>query len=162
MCAWGRSSSNVSACTRQAVSSNCTPAKWGLVISTNHRHRHLPKVMIVRNAEKQPCQERVLNLEKIAAVGRNRAIDQERAAERHARYSHRSVRGTRAVAGVSDRTDYARIIRAWRSRTIRRNLGITAQSIPAPPARYRVRDHSRSEPAADNLQFDTTARPSSS
>ncbi len=41
----------------------------GIVVSTNHRHRHLPKVMIVRNAAKQPCQERVLNLEKVAASG---------------------------------------------------------------------------------------------
>lgn len=41
----------------------------GIVISTNHRHRHLPKVMIVRDAQKQPCQERVLNLEKVAASG---------------------------------------------------------------------------------------------
>lgn len=41
----------------------------GIVISTNYRHRHLPKVMIVRDAQKQPCQERVLNLEKAAASG---------------------------------------------------------------------------------------------
>ena len=41
----------------------------GLVISTNHRHRHLPKVMIVRDAQKQLCQERILNLEKAAAAG---------------------------------------------------------------------------------------------
>jgi putative nucleotidyltransferase with HDIG domain len=41
----------------------------GIVISTNHRHRHLPKVMIVRDAQKQPCPERVLNLEKVAASG---------------------------------------------------------------------------------------------
>lgn len=41
----------------------------GIVISTNHRHRHLPKVMVVRDAQKQPCQERVLNLEKVAASG---------------------------------------------------------------------------------------------
>jgi len=39
----------------------------GLVISTNHRHRHLPKVLIVRDADKQPAQERVINLEKMAA-----------------------------------------------------------------------------------------------
>lgn len=41
----------------------------GIVISTNYRHRHLPKVMIVRDAQKQPCQERVINLEKSAASG---------------------------------------------------------------------------------------------
>ncbi len=41
----------------------------GIVISTNHRHRHLPKVMIVRDQQKQPCPERVLNLEKVAASG---------------------------------------------------------------------------------------------
>jgi len=39
----------------------------GLVISTNHRHRHLPKVLIVRDTEKQPTQERVIALEKMAA-----------------------------------------------------------------------------------------------
>lgn len=43
--------------------------EMGIVISTNHRHRHLPKVMIVRNADKQPCPERVRNLEKVAAAG---------------------------------------------------------------------------------------------
>lgn len=41
----------------------------GIVISTNHRHRHLPKVMIVRDANKLPSSERVLNLEKLAAAG---------------------------------------------------------------------------------------------
>lgn len=41
----------------------------GIVISTNHRHRHLPKVMVVRDAHKQPCQEHVVNLEKVAASG---------------------------------------------------------------------------------------------
>lgn len=41
----------------------------GIVISINHRHRHLPKVMIVRDVDKQPCSERVFNLEKIAAAG---------------------------------------------------------------------------------------------
>lgn len=39
----------------------------GLVISTNYRHRHLPKVLLVRDAAKQPTQERVLVLEKLAA-----------------------------------------------------------------------------------------------
>ncbi len=41
----------------------------GLVISTNYRHRHLPKVMIIRDAHKQSCQEYILNLEKSAAAG---------------------------------------------------------------------------------------------
>lgn len=41
----------------------------GIVISTNHRHRHLPKVMLVRDAQKQPSQERILNLEKVASAG---------------------------------------------------------------------------------------------
>lgn len=39
----------------------------GLVITTNHRHRHLPKILVVRDADKQPTQERVLVLEKMAA-----------------------------------------------------------------------------------------------
>lgn len=41
----------------------------GLVISTNYRHRHLPKVMLLRDAEKKPISERIVNLEKIAAAG---------------------------------------------------------------------------------------------
>lgn len=41
----------------------------GIVTSTNYRHRHLPKVMVLRDAQKQPCQERILNLEKAAAAG---------------------------------------------------------------------------------------------
>jgi putative nucleotidyltransferase with HDIG domain len=41
----------------------------GIVISINHRHRHLPKVMIVRDAHKLPSSERVLDLEKLAAAG---------------------------------------------------------------------------------------------
>jgi HD-GYP domain-containing protein (c-di-GMP phosphodiesterase class II) len=39
----------------------------GLVISTNYRQRHLPKVLLVRDADKQPMPERVLILEKLAA-----------------------------------------------------------------------------------------------
>ena len=38
----------------------------GVVISTNYRHRHLPKVLIVRDPQKQPAQERVIALEKMA------------------------------------------------------------------------------------------------
>ncbi len=41
----------------------------GIIISTNYRNRHLPKVMIVCDAQKQPCQERINNLEKAAAAG---------------------------------------------------------------------------------------------
>jgi putative nucleotidyltransferase with HDIG domain len=41
----------------------------GIVISTNHRHRHLPKVMILRDAEKKPCTERIVNLERLAGAG---------------------------------------------------------------------------------------------
>ncbi len=41
----------------------------GIVVGTNYRHRHLPKVMIVRSVQKQACQERILNMEKIAASG---------------------------------------------------------------------------------------------
>lgn len=43
----------------------------GLVISTNYRHRHLPKVMLLRDSEKQPLPELVVNLEKVAAMGSN-------------------------------------------------------------------------------------------
>ena len=41
----------------------------GLVISTNYRHRHLPKVMLLRDPQKQPTTERIVNLEKLAAAG---------------------------------------------------------------------------------------------
>lgn len=41
----------------------------GIVIGTNHRHRHLPKVMLVRDADKKPSHERIINLEKMAAEG---------------------------------------------------------------------------------------------
>jgi HD-GYP domain-containing protein (c-di-GMP phosphodiesterase class II) len=39
----------------------------GLVISTNYRHRHLPKVMILLGADKQPASERIVNLERSSA-----------------------------------------------------------------------------------------------
>jgi HD-GYP domain-containing protein (c-di-GMP phosphodiesterase class II) len=41
----------------------------GIVVSTNYRHRHLPEVMISRDADKQPVAERLINLEQIAASG---------------------------------------------------------------------------------------------
>lgn len=39
----------------------------GIVISTNQRNRHLPKVLLVRDAHKQPMTERVINLEQVAS-----------------------------------------------------------------------------------------------
>lgn len=41
----------------------------GVVTGTNHRHRHLPKVMLLRDAEKREIPERIVDLEKIAAAG---------------------------------------------------------------------------------------------
>jgi putative nucleotidyltransferase with HDIG domain len=41
----------------------------GIVISTNYRNKHLPKLVLVRDTEKNPMSERVLNLEKVAATG---------------------------------------------------------------------------------------------
>lgn len=41
----------------------------GIVIGTNYRHRHLPKVLLVRDTDKNPAPERIVNLEKIAAAG---------------------------------------------------------------------------------------------
>ncbi len=38
----------------------------GIVISTNSRNRHLPKVLIVLDSNKKPVDEKVINLEKIA------------------------------------------------------------------------------------------------
>ena len=38
----------------------------GIVISTNYRNRHLPKVLIIRDSEKVPQAEKVLNLERLA------------------------------------------------------------------------------------------------
>ncbi len=43
----------------------------GIVISINYRHRHLPKVMIIRDAQKMPQREQVINLEKVAQAGNN-------------------------------------------------------------------------------------------
>ena len=46
--------------------------KTGIVISTNYRNRHLPKVLLLRDEQKMPMPEQVINLEKFA-----RANDQE-------------------------------------------------------------------------------------
>ena len=43
----------------------------GIVISTNYRHRHLPKVLVVRDSEKMPTKESVVNLEKKAGTENN-------------------------------------------------------------------------------------------
>jgi putative nucleotidyltransferase with HDIG domain len=41
----------------------------GIVVSTNYRHRHLPNVMVLRDADKQPVAERLANLERSAGAG---------------------------------------------------------------------------------------------
>ncbi|HSB96153.1 MAG TPA: HD-GYP domain-containing protein, partial [Spongiibacteraceae bacterium] len=41
----------------------------GIVVSTNYRHRHLPNVMVVRDADKQPAANRLVNLERSASAG---------------------------------------------------------------------------------------------
>jgi len=38
----------------------------GIVINSNARNRHLPKVLLVRDSQKQPMTERVINLEQAA------------------------------------------------------------------------------------------------
>lgn len=38
----------------------------GIVIDTNLRHRHLPKVLLVMDADKKLCGERILNLERLS------------------------------------------------------------------------------------------------
>lgn len=38
----------------------------GIVISTNYRNRHLPRVLLVRDAGHQPCEEKVLDLGKLS------------------------------------------------------------------------------------------------
>lgn len=43
--------------------------KVGIVISTNYRNRHLPKVMILRDEQKMPIRESVINLEQLARQG---------------------------------------------------------------------------------------------
>lgn len=43
--------------------------KVGIVISTNYRHRHLPKVLTLRDEQKMPMRETVLNLEQLASSG---------------------------------------------------------------------------------------------
>jgi putative nucleotidyltransferase with HDIG domain len=46
----------------------------GIVISTNYRHRHLPKVLIVRGSNKMPTKENVINLEKKSGTENNEYI----------------------------------------------------------------------------------------
>lgn len=41
----------------------------GVVISRNYRYRHLPKVLILRDAEHKACQQRVVDLERHARSG---------------------------------------------------------------------------------------------
>jgi putative nucleotidyltransferase with HDIG domain len=48
----------------------------GIVISTNYRHRHLPKVLIVRDSKKMPLREKVINLETQAGTENNEYIIQ--------------------------------------------------------------------------------------
>lgn len=38
----------------------------GIVLSTNYRNRHLPRVLLVRDEGHQPCRERVLDLQKLS------------------------------------------------------------------------------------------------
>jgi len=38
----------------------------GIVVNTNYRNRHLPRVLLVRDAEKQPCEERIIDLQKLS------------------------------------------------------------------------------------------------
>ncbi|MBN4055440.1 HD-GYP domain-containing protein [bacterium AH-315-K03] len=44
-----------------------TNGQAGIVISTNYRHRHLPKVLVIRDAHKAPMPESVLDLERLAS-----------------------------------------------------------------------------------------------
>lgn len=39
---------------------------YGIVLSTNYRNRHLPRVLLVRDEQHQPCAERVLDLQKLS------------------------------------------------------------------------------------------------
>lgn len=43
--------------------------KVGIVISTNYRNRHLPKILLLRDENKMPMRETVINLEQIARSG---------------------------------------------------------------------------------------------
>lgn len=51
-------------------------AEVGIVISTNYRHRHLPKVLVVRDGNKMPMREKVVNLEKMAGTENNEYVIQ--------------------------------------------------------------------------------------
>ena len=46
----------------------------GIVISTNYRHRHLPKILLVRDTNKMPTPEKVINLEKMAGTKNNEYV----------------------------------------------------------------------------------------
>lgn len=39
---------------------------YGIVLSTNYRNRHLPRVLLVRDVHHQPCEERVLDLQRMS------------------------------------------------------------------------------------------------
>ena len=41
----------------------------GIVLSTNYRNRHLPRVLLVRDEQHEPCAERVLDLQKLSGQG---------------------------------------------------------------------------------------------
>ena len=38
----------------------------GIVTTTNHRNRHLPRVLLIRDEAHQPCAERILDLGKLS------------------------------------------------------------------------------------------------
>ncbi len=42
---------------------------YGIVLSTNYRNRHLPRVLLVRDERREPCAERVLDLQKLSGQG---------------------------------------------------------------------------------------------
>jgi HD-GYP domain-containing protein (c-di-GMP phosphodiesterase class II) len=46
----------------------------GIVLSRNSRHPHLPRVLVVRDATKQPTSERVVDLEKLASADPTRQL----------------------------------------------------------------------------------------
>ena len=37
----------------------------GIVVNTNHRNRHLPRVLLVRDENGEPCEERIIDLQKL-------------------------------------------------------------------------------------------------
>ena len=51
-----------------------TGGSVGIVLNTNHRNRRLPRVLQVLDENKEPCSERVLQLQKLVDLGEEEGL----------------------------------------------------------------------------------------